>query len=61
MLLLKFTRIEQGLSQREVADRANVVRSELSRFETGRANPTTKELLALACVLGTPADRLLDK
>ena len=44
------------------ADRAltHISRPDMSRIETGRSNPTQKELIAIGKVLGVPPDRLMD-
>ena len=41
-----------GLTQAEVAERSQVPQSEVSRIETGKANPTYATLVALADALG---------
>ncbi len=41
-----------GLTQSEVAERSRVPQSEVSRIETGKANPTYATLVALADALG---------
>ena len=41
-----------GLTQAEVAERSRVPQSEVSRIETGKANPTYATLVALADALG---------
>jgi transcriptional regulator with XRE-family HTH domain len=40
-----------GLTQAEVAERAHLPQSEVSRIETGKANPTYATLKALADAL----------
>lgn len=45
-------RIEQNLSQAELAERADTKQSNISRFESGNANPTLEFLQKLANALG---------
>lgn len=52
-------RIEKGLSQSAVAERANMAQTQLSRYETGRARPRLKLVLTLASVLAVDPDWLL--
>jgi transcriptional regulator with XRE-family HTH domain len=59
--LLKFLRIERKLSQHALAATRNIVpQPELLRIESGRTNPTDRELEAPARVLGGAPERLLD-
>lgn len=46
-------REQQGLSQRELADRADVDHSYLARFERGQARPSDRWLRDVAAALGT--------
>lgn len=45
-------RIEQGLSQRELADRCNMKPSNLCRLENGNGNPSVATLAKIASGLG---------
>jgi transcriptional regulator with XRE-family HTH domain len=45
-------REQQGLSQRELADRADVDHSYLARFERGQATPSHRWLRDVAAALG---------
>ncbi|MBB5772091.1 transcriptional regulator with XRE-family HTH domain [Brevundimonas vesicularis] len=45
-------RIEQGLTQEELADRANTSQFYISSLEAGRRNPTVETVHALAIALG---------
>lgn len=49
----------QGLTQAQLAARADVPRSTLAHLETGAGNPTLKVLTALADALRTPVGELL--
>ena len=53
-------RSEQGLSQRDLADRSGVSNAEISRLESGgRKNPSPKVLQALAPYLGIAYEELM--
>jgi ribosome-binding protein aMBF1 (putative translation factor) len=45
-------RIEQKMTQAELAERANTKQSNISRFESGNYNPTVEFLQKLADALG---------
>ncbi len=45
-------RIEQGLTQEELADRANTSQFYISSLEAGRRNPTVETVHTLAVALG---------
>ena len=45
---LKIARVEQGLSQSELADLAGVTRQTIGLIEAGRYNPSVKLCLILA-------------
>jgi transcriptional regulator with XRE-family HTH domain len=45
-------REEQNLSQRQLADRTGVIQSDISKIESGEANPTLETLKKLAKGLG---------
>lgn len=45
-------RIEQKLTQAELAERANTKQSNISRFESGNYNPTVEFLQKMAGALG---------
>jgi len=49
-----------GITQEELADRAGIFRTYMSRIETGDANPTFSVLLALAKGLGCHVRNLFD-
>lgn len=49
---LQKLRKQQGLTQTELARRAQITRSYLSAVENGKYNPTTEVALRLARVLG---------
>ncbi len=58
---LKFLREGAGLSQQEVAVKADLSLSLVAKMEQGKkADPRASTLLALAGALGVPAGRLLD-
>lgn len=47
-------RIEQGLTQEELADRAGTSQFYVSSLEAGRRNPTIETVHALAVAMGLP-------
>jgi transcriptional regulator with XRE-family HTH domain len=49
-------RIEQKLSQTQVAQRAKVDQGDISKIERGMANPTLATLNAVACAVGLEVD-----
>ena len=57
---LKAARERMGLTQQQVADRMGVVKSTYCGYETGKRQPDPAKLQALARVLHTPADVLLE-
>lgn len=50
--IFKKTRIELGISQQEVADKANVTQKTVSRIENGKDNTSTESLFQIGGVLG---------
>lgn len=52
-------RAENNMSQFEVAEALNVSRQAISRWETGRAKPSTEKLIALSRLYGVPLDELV--
>ncbi len=57
--ILKSRRIEKGMTQELVAEALGVSRQAVSKWETGTADPSTGNLLALAKLYGTTAAELL--
>lgn len=55
---LTILRKENGLSQAELADRLNVTRQAISRWETGTSAPSTDNLISLAKLYGVSLDQL---
>jgi HTH-type transcriptional regulator/antitoxin HipB len=58
-LLMEQLRLEQGMSQEELADRLNTKQSAISRIETGQEIPTLDWLRKAAGVLGAEVEILL--
>ena len=56
---LKALRQSTGLSQEELADRANLHRTYISSIERGQRNITLENIFALARALGTPPSTLV--
>ena len=52
---IKKLRIQQGLSQDELAERVHVVRQTVSKWERGTSVPDADSLVALARALGVSA------
>ena len=48
-----------GLSQEELAEKVNVSRQTLSKWESGASDPSTANLIALAKLFGTTPEELL--
>jgi transcriptional regulator with XRE-family HTH domain len=58
-LNLQKLRRERGLSQEELADRANIHQTYLSGVERGKRNPTVTVLQRIAEALGTDIEDLV--
>ena len=56
-----YCRKRAGLSQEELAGRLGVSRQAVSKWEQGRAAPSTANLLALAKLYGACAEELLQE
>ena len=56
---IKAHRIRCGMSQELLAERLGVSRQAVSKWETGAAEPSTANLLALAKVFDIPPEQLL--
>ena len=56
---LKRLREERGLTQEEFADRLNIARSLVARFETDARMPTAMTIKQMRDILGTTCDYLL--
>ena len=56
---LKKHRMERNMTQEFVAEALGVSRQAVSKWETGTADPSTSNLLALAKLFGIPAEELL--
>ncbi|MBQ5740053.1 MAG: helix-turn-helix transcriptional regulator [Oscillospiraceae bacterium] len=52
-------RKRRGMSQEELAEKLNVSRQAVSRWETGTAMPDAANLLQLSCIFGVSTDYLL--
>ena len=53
-------RLEQGISQAELARRVGTQRSNICRLESGAQNPTLDMILKIASALGKDVSLLLD-
>ena len=56
---LKSLRIETGLSQQDIADKLNISRSSIGKYETGAAYPDIEKLMMLAGLYNCSVDYLL--
>lgn len=56
---LKRLREERGMTQEELADRLNIARSLLARYENGMRMPTALTVRQMRDILGTSCDYLL--
>ena len=59
MSSLKSMRKAAGISQAEIAARLNVKQNTVSNWETGRRNPSYKQLKAMAAAYNCTVDDLL--
>lgn len=55
---LKKYRIEAGMTQKELAEKLNASQNTISQYESGKRNPTVKNLLVIAGLLGCSVDEL---
>jgi putative transcriptional regulator len=55
---LKLARVERGLTQAELAERAGITRQTVGLIESGRYNPTLRLCLQLAKATGKTLDEL---
>ena len=56
---IKVLRKSKGLSQQDLADKLNVVRQTISKWEQGLSVPDSDMLIAISEVLETPVSTLL--
>ncbi len=56
---LKLIRINSGLTQKEVADRLNVSRTLVSKWESGTVRPTSEQIKELSGVFGMNEEDIL--
>lgn len=61
LLKIRAERLRQGLRQLDLAYRANVPLSELSRIETGQARPYPAYADRLAAILGLRPEQLTEE
>lgn len=58
---LKKLRIENNLTQQDIADKLNITRNAYSHWENAKREPNSEKLQKLALKLGTTTDYLLGK
>lgn len=59
--ILLALRLSNGLTQQQLAERANVAEITIQNYESGRSNPVPTRLLAIADVLGVSLDTLVGR
>ena len=52
-------RKKNGISQQELADKLDVSRQAVSKWESGASDPSTTNLMALAKLFGVTAEEIL--
>lgn len=50
--IIKQTRVEQGVTQSELAERIGCTQKDISRFESGKVSPSAEKLEQIAKALG---------
>ena len=55
---IKRIRLEQGLTQKELAKKCNMYESQIRKYETGKANPKKETLEKIASALSVPVTAL---
>jgi transcriptional regulator with XRE-family HTH domain len=58
--VIKRTRLEQGKTIKDIAEKANVTISLLSQIENNKANPSINSLMAIAQALNVPISSFFD-
>lgn len=58
---LKGIRIQKGYTQEEIANKLNISRQAVSRWETGKASPDVDNLTLLGEIYGVSVDEILGK
>ena len=58
---LRILRMEQGITQQQLADQAGISRSNINTWESGKSLPLPDGLIALANCLGCTVDYLLGR
>jgi transcriptional regulator with XRE-family HTH domain len=61
MINLKKRRKELGLTQNQLSELTGIAQNDISRYESGRMNPTVDNLIQLADVLNVTTDYLLER
>lgn len=56
--ILARLRVEQGMTQKELAEELHVTRQAISQWESGTTMPSMEKLLALSRIFGVPAEEL---
>lgn len=57
---IKLTRVEQDLTQAQLASKIGAKQKSISEYETGKVAPSIEVLLKIAKALEKPADRFLE-
>jgi len=56
---IRVARLERGISQEDLGDRAEISRAHMSKIEHGRTNPQVLSILRMAEVMGMTLSELL--
>ena len=58
---LSFLRKQRGMTQKELAEKLNISRQAVSRWEQGTAAPSTENLISIGKLFDVSVDELLDE
>lgn len=61
MINLKIARIRRGMTQQQLAEKMNMRKADICRYETGRSKPPIDKLCRLADILNFSTDYLLGR
>ena len=59
--ILRSARIARGISQEELAERVDITRTQVSRYETGKSLPDFRTIIKIADVLDVSLDYLAER
>lgn len=58
---LSFLRKKQGMTQMELAEKLDISRQAVSRWEQGTSEPSTENLVSIGKLFGVPVDDLMNE